>query len=165
MVHHLISKGVDPNQPGIRPPLQFATYLRNLEVARILLRAGACVAYTLDPPNKIKHTWFDRILVANKEGALLQERGEHYMFPARLSALQLALRRGDEDMFDLLAKAATKSRTTTSCGLEGCNGDSILNKRIHRAEDSYRWYNQTHDSSTRCWDYTEEKKPPPDESQ
>lgn len=109
VLRRLIEKGADPNQVGIRFPIQMAACMENVEIARLLLEAGACIDFVSLPPTfyNVHHflhwRYYDKL---------------HFKTISRTpeqSAIQIALQVGDENMFKLLFHAGARLPTTVSC--------------------------------------------------
>ncbi|KAF2635483.1 ankyrin [Massarina eburnea CBS 473.64] len=103
IVSHLINKGVDPNQSGIRSPLQLAAAFGHMEIARLLIEAGA------DADDVSPHNPDPFSFVHPTTGR------QHFVGASNV--IRIALEVGDEEMFDLFVEhgAWLPNKTSRTC--------------------------------------------------
>lgn len=109
ILRRLIVKGADPNQVGIRFPVQIAAWVGSVEIARLLLEAGARVDFVS------LRTYFDYDHFFCRPARLEGGYCKYHSMTTEQSAVQIALQRGDEKMFELLVQAGARLPTTASC--------------------------------------------------
>ncbi|KAF2448856.1 ankyrin [Karstenula rhodostoma CBS 690.94] len=115
MLHHLIAKGADPNQPGKRYPLQIAASVGNVEMVQSLLEAGACVSHA-ESSDVSQESVLGR-------GYVLGRLGGVYCTPQQ-DAVEKALEIGHERMFEILIQAGARLPMTASCTCNPKHGDN-----------------------------------------
>ncbi|KAF1950783.1 ankyrin [Byssothecium circinans] len=108
-VRRLITKGANPNQPGVRFPIQLAACSNSLEMVQLLLKAGACVDYVSLP-----HSLYSDSFVFEDHKIKNPDLWYESSTPEK-SAIQIALERGKEELFNLLFSVGACLPTTPSC--------------------------------------------------